>query len=74
MQFFKKNNQPDALSVNMQNEIIFIAEERLQKPLSKILIDRVRNPRWSYMGLEMIIDTVKTIDINMVESYLSNLS
>jgi len=65
--------QPDNLSANMQNEVIKIAEERLRKPLSNTLINKVRNPRWGYIGLEMIIDTVKTIDITKLESYLLNL-
>jgi len=65
--------QPDNLSANMQNEVIKIAEERLGKPLSNTLINKVPGPRWGYMGLEIIIDTVKTIDITKLESYLLNL-
>lgn len=38
------------------------ASERLGYPLPDELIVKVRQHKWSYMGLEMMIDTVKTIE------------
>jgi hypothetical protein len=37
------------------------------------MIAKIRQNKWSYMGLEMMIDTVKTIDILEIEEYLSRL-
>jgi hypothetical protein len=62
----------DELSIAMQNEVVKIAEERLQKRLPFNLVENIRKP-WSYKGLEMIIDTVRTIDLRDLENYLTNL-
>jgi len=62
----------DELSISMQNEVVKIAEERLQKRLPSYLLENIRKP-WSHMGLEMIIDTVRTIDLRDLENYLANL-
>jgi hypothetical protein len=67
------HNQPDKLSQNMQDEVIKIAEKRLGKRLSDILTAKVRQTKWSYMGLEMIIDTVKSIEVGEIENYLTKL-
>jgi hypothetical protein len=64
---------PDALTRAMQDEIIKIASERLGCPLPVELIVKVRQNKWSYMGLEMIIDTVTTIEISKIKNYLSKL-
>ena len=69
----KGNNTVDSLSINMQEAIIGLAQEKLQKPLSEEMIFRIRNPRWSYMGLEMIIDSVKQLERQALEDYLQNL-
>lgn len=66
-------NKIDSLSLAMQDEIIKICSTRLGYSLAKDLIEKVRQPKWSYMGLEMIIDTVKTIELSQIESYLSKL-
>lgn len=63
----------DKLSRAMQQQAIRIASERLGKPLRKELAEKICQNKWSYMGLEMIIDTVSTIDIKEVENYLSKL-
>ena len=73
MNFFKKKDKQDNLSKCMQDEVIRIAVNRLGKRLSKELESKVRQPKWSYMGLEMIIDTVNTIDASEIEGYLSRL-
>ncbi len=57
----------------MQDEIIKVCSDRLTRPLPKELISKIRNSKWSYMGLEMIIDTVKAIEITELEGYLSRL-
>lgn len=57
----------------MQNEAISISEERLGKSLTPELVSNIRRP-WSYMGLEMIIDTVRTIELNDLEDYLDRLT
>lgn len=67
------HNQPDKLSQNMQDEVIKIAEKRLGKRLSYTLTAKVRQTKWSYMGLEMIIDTVKSIEVGEIENYLAKL-
>ena len=64
--------KPDKISIAMQNEIIKISEGRLGRPLDSILIEKIRKP-WGYMGLEMIIDTVRTIEIDGLEQYLAEL-
>ena len=68
-----KRNEPDALSRNMQIKAISIASERLGRPLTQELIDKIRHPGWSYMGHEMIIDTVSTIEASEIEGYISRL-
>ena len=73
MHFFGKKNDQDDLSKNMQDEAIKIASMRLGKTLPEELIAIVRQRKWSYMGLEMIIDTVRTIDTRELEKYLAGL-
>lgn len=63
----------DKVSVAMQDEVVRIAEERLNRPLTEGLKEKIRLPRWSYMGLEIIIDTVRTIELNDLERYLTDL-
>jgi hypothetical protein len=63
----------DRLSIAMQDEAIRIVEQRLNQPLSSKLKAKIRLPKWSFMGLEMIIDTVRTIDIEDLERYLEDL-
>ena len=65
--------KPDELTITMQNEAIRISEKRLGKSLSPELISNIRRA-WSYMGLEMIIDTVRTIEIDGLENYLTRLN
>ena len=73
MSFFKKRHDQDTLSRSMQDEVIKIATARLGHSLSEELIAKVRQKKWSYMGLEMIIDTVKSIEVSQIESYLAKL-
>ncbi|POY34639.1 hypothetical protein C3K47_19245 [Solitalea longa] len=73
MGLFKIRDKQDSLSLSMQDEVIKIASERLGHPISKELIAKVRQKKWSYMGLEMIIDTVKSINASEIESYLAKL-
>lgn len=63
----------DKVSIAMQNEIVHIASQRLGHPLSSSIIDKVCQNKWSYMGLESIIDFVKTLEIHEIEDYLSSL-
>lgn len=42
-------------------------------PLSSYIIEKVRQNKWSYMGLEFMIDSVKSLEVNEIEDYLSNL-
>lgn len=65
-------SKPDDLSIAMQNEAIKISEQRLGRSLPPALVANIQKP-WSYMGLEMIIDTVRTIEIESLESYLTKL-
>ena len=57
----------------MQDEVIKIASMRLGKSLPEELVSKVRQKKWGYMGLEMIIDTVRTIDTKEIEKYLATL-
>ena len=57
----------------MQNKAISIVEMRLEKPLAEELKEKLRLNRWSYMGLEMIIDTVETIELTDLERYIRDL-
>lgn len=66
-------NTVDKLAIAMQDNAIRIAEQRLNYSLSIKLKENIRLPKWSYMGLEMIIDTVRTIDIKDLERYLEEL-
>ncbi len=66
-------SHPDSLIIAMQEDAIRIAELRLNRPLPDNLKEKIRLNRWGYMGLEMIIDTVKTIEANNLERYLDNL-
>jgi hypothetical protein len=66
-------NTSDKLYIAMQNEAIKIAEERLSRPLTESLKEKIRLPIWSYTGLEMIFDSVRTIEIYDLEQYLSDL-
>jgi hypothetical protein len=63
----------DNLSRNMQNEIIKIASERLGYPLADNLVSKVQQLKWSYTGLEMIMNSVKTIDVFDIENYLLHI-
>lgn len=67
------DNNEDAMSRNMQDEVIKIASEKLGHSRSKELIAKVRQKKWSYMGLEMILDSVKSLDVTEIENYLSKL-
>lgn len=75
MSFLGRRNKDDedALSRNMKDEVIKIASERLGSPLQDELIAKVRQRKWGYMGLEMMIDTVRTIDKSEIIDYLSKL-
>ncbi len=69
----RNNDNQGALSRNMQNEVIKIASERLGYPLPDELMTKVRQDKWSYMGLEMMIDTVRAIEKSEITYYLSKL-
>ncbi len=73
MFFFNKKDNGDSLSQAMQEEVIKIASQRLGYSLSKELIAKVCQTKWSYMGLEMIIDTINNIEVSEIENYLSKL-
>ena len=64
---------PDGVTVAMQDEIIRIATLRLGRPLPPEIINLVRINRWGYMGLESIIDSVKSMEMHEIEEYLSGL-
>lgn len=65
--------KPDQLTVAMQNEVIKTSEERLGESLKPDLIAKIRRAR-SYMGLEMMIDTVRTIELNELKNYIDRLA
>lgn len=69
----RHNYDLDELSRNMQNKVISIASERLGYSLSDELMAKIRQRNWSYMGLEMMIDTVRAIEKSEITNYLSKL-
>lgn len=72
--YFGLNNaNQDRISVNMQEAIIGEAQKKLQAELPEQLIDKIRNGGWSYTGLEMILDTVKTLEREALANYLQKL-
>lgn len=73
MSLSKKEAEHDAISNNMQNEVIKIASKTIGHPLGEGLVKKVRQSRWSFMGLEMMIDTVNSIEVWEIESYLAKL-
>jgi hypothetical protein len=73
MNFLKNKDDPDKLSQSMQDEIIKMAEGKLKKRLPDEIIAKVRQKKWSYMGLEMIMDTITNTNPEEIESYLAEL-
>lgn len=71
--FGLKDKKHDALSVSMQEAIIGMTQKKLQRELPDDFIKNIRNRGWSYMGLEMILDTVTTLGVEDLEEYLQNL-
>jgi hypothetical protein len=57
----------------MQDEVIKIASTRLGYALPQELIAKVCQKKRSYMGLEMIIDTVNNIEVSKIETYFAKL-
>ena len=62
----------DKVSSNMQQYIIETSEKRLRKKLSSEIIEKIKKYS-SYIGLEIIIDTVNSIEIEKLEHYLNDL-
>ena len=62
----------DKVSSNMQQYIIETSEKRLGKKLSSEIIEKIKKYS-SYIGLEIIIDTVNSIEIEKLEHYLNDL-
>ena len=62
----------DEIILNMQKKIIETSERRLDKKITKEILEKI-NKYQSYIGLEMIIDTVNSIEINKLELYLNDL-
>lgn len=62
----------DKVASNMQTYIIETSEKRLEKKLSSEIIEKIKK-YVSYIGLEMIIDTVNSIEIEKLEHYLNDL-
>ena len=62
----------DKIASNMQTCIIETSEKKLGKKLSLATIEKIKKYS-SYIGLEMIIDTVNSIGIEKIEIYLDDL-
>ncbi len=62
----------DKLALSMQTHIIETSEKKLGKKLSKEIIEKIEKHN-DYIGLEMIIDTVNSIEIEKIENYLNDL-
>jgi len=63
----------DQLSIAMQNKAISITEFRLGRSIAEELKAKIRSGTWGYKGLEEIIDTVRTINLDEIEQYLDRL-
>ena len=62
----------DKVASNMQTYITETSEKRLGKKLSSEIIEKIKK-YGGYIGLEMIIDTVNSIEIEKLELYLNDL-
>jgi uncharacterized FAD-dependent dehydrogenase len=62
----------DKVASDMQTYIIETSEKRLGEKLSSEIIEKIKK-YVSYIGLEMIIDTVNSIEIEKLENYLNDL-
>ena len=63
----------DELTLNMQESAIGFALRKLSKELPKEMTDKIRENKWSYMGLEMIIDSINAMNQNEIEGYIMRL-
>ena len=63
----------DEITFNMQKKIVEISEDRLESKLSPVIIEKIKTKYLSYIGLEMIIDTVNSIPLKELERYLDDL-
>ena len=59
--------------INMQKIIVEISQDRLGKKISPLIIEKIKTKYLSYIGLEMIIDSVKSIEVENLEKYLDDL-
>jgi hypothetical protein len=64
----------DDIYKSMQDAAIRIAEERLGRRLPDYLVQNIRFGGWGLIGLEAIIDTVRTVDLYGIEPYLRQLA
>lgn len=58
---------------NMQIEIAKIYENRVSKKLPNEVAEKLKIKYLSYIGLEMIIDTVRSIELSKLDKYLNEI-
>jgi hypothetical protein len=63
----------DEVTLNMQNMIMETSQDRLGEVLSQEIIEKIKTKYQSYIALEMIIDMIKSIEIENLKKYLEDL-
>ncbi len=69
---FQKSKPEEAIS-NFQQKIISVSETRLKKKLSNRITNKIETKYFSFIGLEMILDTVESIEIEKLENFLKKI-
>jgi hypothetical protein len=68
-----RKSKPEKAILNFQQKIISVSETRLNKKLSKRTINKIETKYLSFIGLEMILDTVESIELEKLENYLKEI-
>ena len=63
----------DKVTLKMQQEVVNISQERLGKKLPEVIVKKIETKYLSYVGLEMIIDSVTSLEIEKLEKYLNDI-
>ena len=64
-------SKPEKAISNFQQKIISVSQTRLNKKLPKRIINKIETNYISFIGLEIIFNTVESIEIEKLEDYLN---
>jgi len=65
--------KPEKAILSFQEKIISVSEIRLNKKLPSDIVHKIKTKYLSFIGLEMILATVESIEIEKLEKYLSGI-